>query len=109
MKLEAVKCNLNDKQRHASTLVSENVASSWLAALPLKRYGFTLTKSDFQDGLALRYGWEPKSIPANCPGGEPFTVTHSLHCGFGGYTHMRHNEIRDTYTKIMEDISLPFR
>ena len=54
--LEEVKCNLNDEQRHAVTLVSEKGASSWLAALPLKRYDFTLTKSEFRDGLALRYG-----------------------------------------------------
>ena len=78
-----------DEQRHAVTLVSEKGASSWLAALPLNRYGFTLTKSKFRDGLALRYGWEPKNLPAKCPCGEPFTVAHSLHCGKGGYTHMR--------------------
>ena len=103
-KLEAVKCNFNDKQRQAATLVSEKSASSWLAALPLKRYGFTLTKSDFRDGLSLRYGWEPKNLPAKCPGGEPFTVANSLHCGNGGYTHMRHHEIRDTYAKIRKDV-----
>ena len=104
-KLEEVKCNLNDKQRHAVTLVSEKRASSWLAALPLKRYGITLTKSEFRDSLALRYGWEPKNLPAKCPcGGEPFTVAHSLHCRKGGYTHMRHDEIRDTFAKIMKDV-----
>ena len=103
-KLEEVKCNLNDEQRHAVTLVSEKGASSWLAALPLKHYDFTLTKSEFRDGLALRYGWEPKNLPAKCPCGEPFTVAHSLHCGKGGYTHMRHDEIRDTFAKIMKDV-----
>ena len=87
MKLEAVKCNLNDKQRHAATLVSEKGATSWLAALPLKRYGFTLRMSEFRDGLALRYVWEPKNLPAECSCGESFTVAHSLHCG-KGYTHM---------------------
>ena len=95
---------MNDEQRHAVTLVSEKGASSWLAALPLKRYGFTLTKSEIRDGLALRYGWEPKNVPVKCPCGEPFTVAHSLHCGKGCYTHNRHDEIRDTFAKIMEDV-----
>ena len=103
-KLEEVKCNLKDEQRHAVTLVSEKGASSWLAALPLKRYGFTLTKSEFRDGLALRYGWEPKNLPAKCPCGEPFTVAHSQHCGKGGYTDMRHDELRDTFAKTMKDV-----
>ena len=48
MKLDAAKCNLNDKQWHAPKLVLKNAASSWSAALPLKRYGFTLTKSEFR-------------------------------------------------------------
>ena len=41
MELEEVKCNLSDKERYAATLVSEKGASSWLAPLELKRYGFT--------------------------------------------------------------------
>ena len=105
MKLEEeVKCNLNDKQRHAATLVLEKGAFSWLAAIPLERYGFALTKSEFRDGLALRYGWEPKNLPAKCPCGEPFTVAHSLHYGEGGYTYMKHDEIRGTFAKIMKDL-----
>ena len=39
-----------------------------------------------------------------CPCGEPFTVGHSLHCGKGGYTHTRHDEIRDTFAKITKDV-----
>ena len=102
-KLEAMKCNLNDKQRHAVTFVSEKGASSWLAALPLKQHDFTLTKSEFRNGHALRYGWEPKNLPAECPCGEHFTIAHYLNCGKGGYTHMRHDEIRDTFANIMKD------
>ena len=41
-KLEEVKCNLNDEQRHPVTLVSEKGASSWLAALPLGCRSFRL-------------------------------------------------------------------
>ena len=98
-KLQAVKCNFNDKQRHAVSLVSEKGASSWLAVLPVKRYGFTLTKCEF-----VRYGWDPKNLSVKFPRGEPFTVAHSLQCGKGGYPLMRHDEIHDTFAKIMKDV-----
>ena len=84
------------------TLVSEKGASSWPAALPLIRYGFTRTKSEIRLRLELRYGSEPKNLPAKCSCGEPFTVAHSLHCGKGGYT-LRHDKIRDTFQKQTKD------
>ena len=42
--------------------------------------------------------------PHTCPCGQPFTLTHSLHCTKGGYTHLRHNEIRDTYAKLLDEV-----
>ena len=32
------------------------------------------------------------------------TLLHALLCAKGGYTHMRHNEIRDTFAKNMHDV-----
>ena len=93
---------LEANQQYSMALASEKGASSWLTALPLKRYGFDLTKTEFRDGLSLRYGLQPKNLPLKCSCGEDFTVSHALHCG-KGYTHMRHNEIRDTFAKIMRD------
>ena len=84
-------------------LSSEKRASSWLNALPLQKYGFALTKSEFRDGLVLRYGWEPKNLPISCACGEPF-MSHALHCAKGGYTHLRHNKFRDTFAKILGDV-----
>ena len=85
-------------------LASEKRASNWLAALPLQRYGFNLTKAEFKDGVALRYGWQPKNLPPVCSCGDPFTVAHSLHCANGGYNHIRHNEINDTFANIMKKV-----
>ena len=85
-------------------LASEKGAFTWLTALPLKRYGFDLTKTEFRDDLSLRYGLQPKNLSSKGPCGEAFTNSHALHCGKGGYTHMRHNEIRDTFAKIMRDV-----
>ena len=39
----------------------------------------------------------------SCAYGEPF-MSHALHCAKGGYTHLRHNEIRDTFAKLLGDV-----
>ena len=71
---------------------------------PPKKYNFSLSKSEFKDGLHQRYGWEPPNTTHKCPCGQPFTLTHSLHCPKGGYTHLRHNEIRDTLATLLDEV-----
>ena len=85
-------------------LCFEKGASGWLNALPLQKYGFALTKSEFRDSLALRYGWEPNNLPISCACGEPFAMSHALHCAKGGYNHLRHNGIRDTFAALLGDV-----
>ena len=36
--------------------------------------------------------------------GENFNQAHALHCAKGRYTHMRHNENRDSFPNLMKDI-----
>ena len=31
-------------------------------------------------------------------------MTNALHCAKGGYTHIRHNEIRDTFANLMNEV-----
>ena len=31
-------------------------------------------------------------------------MTHALHCAKGGYTHIRHNETRDTFANLMNEV-----
>ena len=71
---------------------------------PPKKYNFALNKSEFKDGLHLRYGWEPLNNPHTCPCGQPFTLTHSLHCPKGGNTHLRHDDIRDTLSTLLDEV-----
>ena len=47
----------NYSLRHTLDLAKKG-ASCWLNALPLNKYHFDLTKSEFRDGTALRYGWK---------------------------------------------------
>ena len=98
-----LKDRLHENQRYALDLAAEKGASSWLNTLPLKRYHFDLTKTEFRDGLALRFGWEPLKIPAVYPCGDTFSLSHSLQCNKGAYTQMRHDEIRDTLAAVMKE------
>ena len=84
-KISILKEKLDENQRYALDLSIEKGASSWLNTLPLKRYHFDLSKTEFRDGLALRYGWEPLKTPSICPCGESFSLSHSLQCNKGGY------------------------
>ena len=92
------------EMKYTIQLASEKGASSWLNALPLSKHGFDLTKTEFRDGIALRYTWEAKNTPAICPFGKEFSLTHALPCAKGGYTHLRHNESRDVFANQMDDV-----
>ena len=73
----------------------ERGSSNWLSSLPLKKYGFTMNKSEFRDSLRLRYGRDPARLPPKCPCGAAFDVNHAVNCPRGGFIIIRHNEVRD--------------
>ena len=85
-------------------LASEKGLSSSLNAMPLKRYHFEITKSEFRDGIALCYGLDPVKMPSLCTFNENFTVAHALYCPKGGYTHMSHNELRNSFANLLSDV-----
>ena len=84
---------------------SEKGASSWLTCRLLRRHGFTLHKTAFRDGLCLRYGWTPERLPSLCVCGRTFSVDHALTCATGGYTAMRHNEVRDLFASYLRKVA----
>ena len=100
----SIRLKLTDEELYSLDLVSGKGASCWLNALPIKRYNFNLTKPEFHDGIALRYGWEPRHLQVNCPCGKDFSISHALHCAKGASTLRRHDAIRDTFAKIMDDV-----
>ena len=68
------------------------------------RYNFNLNKSEFRDVIHLRYGWEPTKTPLTFACAANFNLTHALHCAKCGYTHIRNNEIRDTFANLMNEV-----
>ena len=96
--------SLNETDKYAIDLASEKGSSNWLNALPLSRYNLNLNKSEFRDGIYLRYGWEPTKTPLTCACGANFVLTHAFLCAKGGYTHIKHNKIRDTFANLMNEV-----
>ena len=98
-----LKPSLNNSLQRAMELAQEKGASSWLAALPVAEFGFTLHKSAFRDALCLRYGWQPSRVPLNCDCGSQFSVEHALSCPKGGFP-IRHNEMRDLTANLLSEV-----
>ena len=87
-------------------LARQSGEPSWLTCRPLKAHGLSLSKSEFREGLALRYGWQPSRLPSSCVCGEPFDVTHALSCSTGGYPKIRHNELRDVTANLLKRVAM---
>ena len=62
--LESPNEALNQQTKYSLELASQKDASSWLSALPLKKYNFCLTTLEFRDRLDLRYGRELTKTPS---------------------------------------------
>ncbi|KAL5261580.1 hypothetical protein ACHWQZ_G007326 [Mnemiopsis leidyi] len=88
--------------RRQIALLSEKGASSWLSTLPLKNCGFVLSKQQFQDGLRLRYNIPLEGVSLECACGKSNSIDHALICKLGGYTHLRHNHLRDTLFNLLD-------
>ena len=97
--LHEVENTLMPEQNRAAKQAKQKDASSWL--ISLEDHGFTLTKGEFRDALALRYNKSLYSLLSNCPCGQKFNVTHALNCKKGGFVTMRHNNIRDFEANLL--------
>ena len=100
----SIKDRLPQNTNRAVIAAEEKGASTWLTALPLADFGFSLSKSEFRDALHLRYCWTPPRLPASCECGQAFTVEHTLSCSHGGYLGLRHNEGRDLLGEVLDEI-----
>ena len=79
-------------------------ASHWLTVLPVTSHGFSLPKSAFRDALCMRYNWQPDHLPSHCACGQAFSIDHALSCATGGYSVLRHNELRNFTASVMQEV-----
>lgn len=92
-----LKSSLPPPLQYSLTLAQEKGASSWLTALPISEFGFTLHKGAFRNALCLHYGWLPSRLPERCDCGHQFTVEHALSCPKGGFPICPEAEVSSAY------------
>ena len=95
---------LDEKGKRLLSCAKEKGASSWLSALPIRKFGYSINKQEFKDAVNLRYGWKIADLPAFCGCGSRNGIDHTLVCKKGGYVSMRHNALRDLMGKMMEEV-----
>ena len=44
------------------------------------------------------------NLPSHCSCGQAFSVDHALSCVIGGYSVMRHNELRDFTASVLQEV-----
>ena len=99
--LNEVENTLMPEQNRAVQQVKQKGTSNWLNVLPLEDHGFTLTKGDFRDALALHYNKPLRSLPLNCLCGQKLNVIHALNCKKGGFVTIGHNNIDDFEANLL--------
>ena len=102
---ETVIASMSQGQQKCAKAAQEKGASAWLAAVPVKQLGFALHKSAFRDAICLRYGWQLRFTPEKCRCGTNFEVNHVLACRQGGFQTIRHNDLRDTISTLLSEVS----
>ena len=102
--LQQLRAKMSPEQLRANDLTMMKGASSWLTILPLKAEDYNLNKREFYDSLCLRYRWTPKYLPPVCPCGKSFNVDHAMSCMKGGFVHRRHDEVRDLFASLLQDV-----
>ena len=96
---------MTPEQKRANDVATMKGASSWLSYMPLKTENFVLNKREFHNAIRLRYRLDLKYLPSLCAYGKRFTVHHVMSCMKEGYIHQRHDEVRDLFGKLAEEIS----
>ena len=88
------------KFKRCLELAAEAGASGWLTATPYQHLGFELNQLEFIDSVSLRYGFEVKDLCRACVCGKTNSADHALSCSTGGYTILRHDNVRDLMAEI---------
>ena len=76
-------------------------AGAWLSTIPDRFSGTELTKDEWFDNVAIRYGRRPADLPDHCNGcGTGLTLKHGLNCKRDGLVGIRHDDVHDKWAHL---------
>ena len=101
---EMLRPGLSDHQTLLVATASEPGVSSWFTASPSSATSTVLSKRDFRDAIAIRYGFALFDLAERCACGEALTIHHAFVCPAGGYPSARHNELRDLLAAALGEV-----
>ena len=81
-----------------------NISMAGGIAMSRQEHEFSLSKSEFRDGLCLRYEWTPTRLPGTCVCGKAFDTAHALSRPTGSLPPIRHNEMWDLLALSLSDV-----
>jgi hypothetical protein len=89
-------------------IVRSAATAAWLSTRPSLLNGSDLSAEEFRDGVRLRFGLTPTSLPPRCDGcGERFTTEHAMSCRKGGLILHRHNDLVATWGQLCGQAHTP--
>jgi hypothetical protein len=101
---------LGGGRKMAKCLDRMGETGAWLSAIPNRFDGTELSREEFQDNLAIRYGLRPRGLLERCDGcNEPFLVEHGLSCKKGGFVGQRHDDVCEELTHLCSMALMPAR
>jgi hypothetical protein len=102
--VENLKSSMSATEKRALEASQEKGSSALFTTLPLKQYGFSLSRTQFTDSLLMRYRLPLTGLPSTCVCGSPFSLDHSQICHLGGFINKRHDEIRNIIAADMNEV-----
>ena len=101
--LASLTAAMSEDQQRAVQRAVKHKTGAWLTVMPTARNGNQLSANEWRDGIAFRYGCEPRGVQTCCDGcGEQFDADHALKCRKGGLIIRRHNDVVGELQRLAE-------
>ncbi|KAL7474427.1 hypothetical protein ACHAW6_000401 [Cyclotella cf. meneghiniana] len=76
-------------------------AGAWLSTIPDRLSGTELTKDEWLDIVAIRFGRRPTNHPDQCDGcSASLTLEHGLSCKRGRLVSIHHDDVRNEWAHL---------
>ncbi|KAL7474751.1 hypothetical protein ACHAW6_000723, partial [Cyclotella cf. meneghiniana] len=101
VKLHSMPPSWNGPRQKLKRIRCAAITGAWLSTTLDRFSGTELTKDEWFDNVAIRYGKCPTNLPYQCDGcGSGLTLEHGLSCKKGGLVGIRHDDVCDEWAYL---------